>query len=370
MSGDKHLTTEHLVFDSHTRNIGGESGATLTLRGEALRLVMTHSEAPISTTNRALVYHTIGMRGVGRQHAQTDVGDLYLTGVAKLESFDEIAGQVVVKSVSDEDELDDWIERTDELVRNVLTIVSLADGKPLPWSIRQLYVNSQLIRTDLYGPSHTGRPEDNVFHFLNLPPVLKLAVDSYTPALRRDTGIELAIALFLAQPIHIELRLVAAMTALEHLVSVYNKSHPISPPLEQSVFEKVRGRLIHTFDDAVTELPSDDELRRRFRRVRDRIGNLNHVTFKDKLWQMLDEYQVPLSGIDGRINAAIDARHKIIHTGQHDVPFAAFHLHVAVLRELLKRIFLKLLRYEGKYQSYLNGPKWVDFPPTDVEIAD
>ena len=38
--------------------------------------------------------------------------------------------------------------------------------------------------------------------------------------------------------------------------------------------------------------------------------------------------------------------------------------HLAVLRELLKRIFLTLLKYNGEYQSFLNGPAWINFTPS------
>lgn len=66
---------------------------------------------------------------------------------------------------------------------------------------------------------------------------------------------------------------------------------------------------------------------------------------------------------------AIDARNKIIHTGRHDIPHEELTMHVAALRELLKRIVLTLLNYQGTYISFLDGQETVTFPPTNTTIT-
>ena len=92
--------------------------------------------------------------------------------------------------------------------------------------------------------------------------------------------------------------------------------------------------------------------------------------------ERVEELHLPQQAVENTatfgtaFTVSIDARNDIIHTGMHDAPFASFHLHVAVLRELLKRIFLALLKYTGNYQSYLNGPAWIVFPPTDTRVEE
>lgn len=367
--GDMKLYTAHLVITSHTPRLSAKGGSIIELSGDASALSISYTPEPPTSENCALRYRTIGMSGFGQQHAVTEVGEIFLAGQSKIENVDDIAGRVIVKATGAAP-LHEWIDAADKTLEHILRIVSLADGKALFWSVRELFHQERCVRADFYGPRHTGRPEDNVFHFLNLGPVLKLAVEKYTPDLRESTGIELGIDLFLTHPAHLELRLITAMTALEHLVSIYNKRHPVQPPLDKQLFKLLKKALFEAYDTAAAVLPQNEELGRRVARVRDRIGNLNQPNFKDRLWPMLRDYGVPLVGIEDRINAAVDARNDIVHTGLHDAPFQAFYLHVAVLRELLKRIFLTLLGYEGQYQSYLNGPEWITFPPTDTKIVE
>ena len=85
---------------------------------------------------------------------------------------------------------------------------------------------------------------------------------------------------------------------------------------------------------------------------------------------MLSAYGVPIAGLEDRIKAFIKARQDIIHTGEHDVEFKDFYIHVAVIREVLKRIILALLSYTGNYESFLNGQETVRFPPGDTAIRD
>ena len=359
--------TEHLVLTSRGTSSGPDGPATLTLEGHLSRLTLTYESAPTTSDMCSLVYHTIGMRGFGQQHASTAVGALLLWGQTDIENHDEIAGRMHLTAPPSLP-LDEWLNRADDAIEHILRIVSLAEGKPLFWSIRELYDQNTIVRTDLTGPHHTGNPEDNTFHFLNLQPVLDLAANNYTPVLRNKTGIRLAIDLFLTHPPHLEIRLITAMTALEHLVSVHDKHNPPTTPLDKPTFSKLNKELLRAYDAEQRALQPDEDLRERLQRVRSRIGNLNHLTFKDRLWHMLTAYAVPLTGIADRINPAIDARNDIVHTGMHDAPFTSFHLHVTILRELLKRTFLTLLKYEGQYQSYLNGPEWIAFPPKNITV--
>jgi hypothetical protein len=158
------------------------------------------------------------------------------------------------------------------------------------------------------------------------------------------------------------------MTALEHLISVYTKHHSVPPPLPKPLFDEIRSALETAYDTATNELERDDKLDHAVRRVKERIANISDTTFNDRLFAMLRGYQIPLVGIQEQVTKAVKARHDIIHTGQHEAAFPEFYLHVAVLRELLKRIILTLLRYQGEYISFLNGPEFLEFPPTNVTV--
>jgi hypothetical protein len=165
-------------------------------------------------------------------------------------------------------------------------------------------------------------------------------------------------------PNYLEVQLLTAMTALEHLVSKYTSHRTISPPIDKNTFATLIKPMLETAYDQVSATLTSPGIQR----VRDRIANLNHVTLKDQLWAMLASYNVPLGGIGDRINPAIDVRNDIVHSGHHLGEFKDLHLHVVVLRELLKRVFLSLLEFQGQYECWLNGQEWITFPPTNITI--
>jgi hypothetical protein len=372
-----HIESDHVTI--HGRGTASNSDGTfVTLQASISKLTVHHRDAPDSAAGCVAVYHTVGMRGFGAQEATTAAGVLRLVGVAKNEKHDEIAGFVRIKS-HDQDlrPLAEWLAACDDTVEHVLQIVSLAEMHRVLWSIRQTFHGEKIVMTDLYGSRAGTGPYDGMFHSLNLQPVLDLAVNNYTPAIRENTGIELAINLLLLNPGYPHLLVINGMTALEHLNSVFKHHHPAVPPIEKITFKKkIKPALEKAFDETATTLtrPADDkaaaDFEARLRRVRDRIGNLNHTTFTDDLFRMLYAYGVPIAGLEERIKAFIKARQDIIHTGEHDVEFKDFYVHVAVIRELLKRIILALVSYTGEYESFLNGQETVRFPPGDTVVRD
>jgi hypothetical protein len=97
--------------------------------------------------------------------------------------------------------------------------------------------------------------------------------------------------------------------------------------------------------------------------AKNKVAEINRYPFKDNLRKFLKEYRVPLDGIDQDIEPTIDVRHKIVHRGMYVSVGSTQSVndHLAILRELLTRIFLTLLKYNGEYQSFLNGPEWKKF---------
>jgi hypothetical protein len=359
---------------------GTTSGATstvVTLEATASQLTIHHHDLPPKADLCRTIYHTVGMRGIGSQTATTPAGTIKLAGVTHIKNYDNIAGCLNVTATSNEQRsVIDWLTACDNTVEHLLQIISLAEMKRIQWSSRQTFHENQLLRSDYYGSRHTTDPYDGMFQFLNLQPVLDLAINNYTQDNRDNTGIELAINLLLINPGYTHLILVNGMTALEHLISVYLHYHPLAPPVEKNTFTKIMLPALNKAYDAITailERPTDpherDLFEQRLRRVRDRLPNLNHTTFTDHLFAMLNAYGVPLVGIKDRIKAFIKARQDIIHTGEHDVEFKDFYLHIAVIRELLKRIVLTLLHYQGEYISFLNGQEFLHFPPTNVTVV-
>jgi hypothetical protein len=355
------ISTEHLTIEGEGPTLDPNGPSTVTIRGTIARGTITHHGLPPTTVGCTVVYRVIGIRGFRAHHTTTTAGPLTLAGATDITDYDAITGFLKI-TPSGTQALNDWLDHTDEIARHTLKIISLAEGKLLHWSIRHTYKGEQLLQTQLNGDQHTDPPRDGIWHFLNLQPALDLST-KYNDHLRSTTGIELAIELFLTHPTYLEVQLLTAMTALEHLVSTYTEQHTVPPPIEKSTFTTIVKPALETaYDQASTDRTPG------MQRVRDRIPNLNHVNFKDRLWAMLTAYNTPLDGIRDRINSAIDVRHKIVHGGHSLGEFNDLHLHVAILRELLKRIFLTLLEFQGQYECWLNGQEWITFPPTNITI--
>jgi hypothetical protein len=164
-----------------------------------------------------------------------------------------------------------------------------------------------------------------------------------------------------------ELQLVAAMTAIEHLVATYVKRHGSPTILHPRTFSAIDRKVRKVFAAAQKLLRGANiqERRRQVARVRDKFAHNNEASLRDKLAAMIEFYAVPVVGLERAINKAVQARNIVVHTGlYHDyTKYRELYLHVVVLRELLKRIFFAMLGYAGQYHSMLNGPEWVEFPP-------
>jgi hypothetical protein len=356
------ITTDHLTIEGDGPTSDPHGPTTVTLRGTITRGTITHRALPATNDGCRVVYRTIGLRGFRAQHTTTSAGPLTLAGATNIEDYDAINGFLKI-TPSRTQALNDWLEQTDETARHTLKIISLAEGKLLHWSIRQTYDEHQLLQTQLNGAHHTDPPMDGIWDFLDLQPVLDLSI-KYNDHLRATTGIELAIELFLMHPTYLEVQLLTAMTALEHLVSKYAKHHTIPPPIEKKIFATVIKPALETAYDQVTTTMT----RPGIERVRSGISELNRLYFKEQLQGMLAAYNIPLAGITDRIKPVIDVRNEIVHEGHYLGEFKDLHLHVVVLRELLKRIFLTLLEFQGRYECWLNGQELITFPPTNITI--
>jgi hypothetical protein len=361
------IESDHVTMTGRNDRTGPKT-RTVTLHGQLSQLTVHHRTPPPTAASCLLVYHTIGMQGFGVQHATTPLGGIRMTGPAEILDYDHLAGRIQITARAHEiSTIDQWTNEADERIAQVLLIISLAEGKLLEWGIRQSATSDgALFRTDFYGPKHTGTPGDGIGHFLNLQPILDLATTRYTEDLRRNTGIELAIRLLLGQPAHVELQLIAAMTALEQphqrLQQASTRPSPSSagrvrvnhPPSPRSRIHNAIAKTAHTPEGA--------------RIVRNKIAGINNTVLKQRLDAMLRDYKVPIAGLEEHINYAVRARNDIIHQGTTKAAFPEFYLHVAVLREVLKRIILVLLKYKGQYISFLNGQEFLEFPPTKTII--
>jgi len=351
----------------HLRDVTTDSdagGARLKLSGDASKLRLLYRAMPETARGVHVIYFTVGMRAFGSPSAETAVGRVTLAGPTTLDDPNYVHGRIHVEATNDERPFPEWLSDCDRHVERVLDMVSFAEGGFIRWSVRRIETDQGLAVIDCEGAKSTGPAWDGAFHHLNLQPVLDLAVTRYTEELCEKTGLNVALEWFVHHPRYAELQLISAVTALEHLVAAFEKRHSVPGIMDPRNFHKLLEDAQALWGMAQESSPVADQPQ--FARVKEKLLHLNEPSFRDKLEAMLTAYNVPLAGLAlSRISKAVAARNRVIHHGLYRSKDGRADLqeHVAVLRELLKRIFLTLLNYEGQYFCLLHGPEWNQFPP-------
>ena len=351
-------------FFLHGGNTSSDpTGSYVTCEGEFSDLQVTYGPMPETSAQQSLIYFAVGMKGFNVVETDSPQGRVALTGPPQIDEPDHLSGRLVISAGDISKPLAQWHSECDQLAENIFDIMSLAQGRFIRWSVRRLESESGLIELRCHGPQRAGPALDGVFPHLNLKPALDLAVARYTPAVRETAGLRVAIEWFVHHPRYDELALVSAMTALEHLVEKYVSQYGNPKIVDPGLFANLLKLAQDGWDESSKNTTGRD--REDYGRLKNKLSSLNDGSFLDELEAMLAFHKVPLQGLDIKhVKKAVRVRNLVVHTGLYrpKVNEQRVHVHVAVLRELLKRIFLTLLAYEGQYFSLLNGPEWKQFP--------
>lgn len=348
------------VYITRVATTSLDGGPVLDLEAQAEPLHIVYPEPSPPHNRRVACYRTIGMRGFSVVSCEAPEGTVALAAPHEPQEYGALEGIITIESADTSPPLASWLATCDDLIARILDIVSLGQGRYVRYGIRECYVNETLAQLDFYGAHESTDPYQPCFHHLNMEPVLTLAVNSYTPRLRDDAGLGIAIEWLLMNPRYIEGKYLTAHTAIEHLLAILG-SHLPTTILEPEAYQRaVLPRLASALELASKDLPdaSDEDLAF----LRRKLDGLNHRPFTDRLLSLFEHLRVPTSDLADRIPAALRARNKLLHRGRYtgDEPLQE---HLTVLRELVVRTILTLLNFHGYYESYLRDPTWGPFPP-------
>jgi hypothetical protein len=352
-----------------TRSNAEGSFIDLEISTHHLEIRWQHPQTSASREPIHLEYLVPGLRGFGSTEVEAPFGKVRVAGATEVEHYTELTGIVTITAMRHPNSSEaTQLEELDARVRRLLDVLSLAEGRFMQWSIRRIVAEGQVRSAVFRGPMDSSEPRFPLFSFLNLPPVVKIAVEQYTEELCKATGVDVAIEWFLMHPQYAETQFLTGMTALEHLIHVFGKQHPQGGMLPRNIFKKkLRPRLQDALDNAFKALPAEilSEGSDALEVMSRKFGDLNRRTLRTNLEALLKHHGVPISDIETEIPSLISLRNHVIHRGHQSEADGsqALSYSVAVLRELLTRVFLSLFRYRGTYQSFLNGPEWRQFPP-------
>lgn len=355
------------VYITRVATTSHDGGTVLDLAAQAEPLHIVYPEPSPPHNRRVAWYRTVGMRGFSVVACAAPEGTVGLAAPHEPQGYRTLEGIITIETADTSVPLAAWLANCDDLIARILDIVSLGQGRYIRYSIRECYVNETLAQVGFYGAHESTEPYQPCFHHLNMEPVLALAVNAYTPRLRDDAGLGIAIEWFLMNPRYVEGKYLTAFAALEHLLTVLGKDLPTTI-LEPEAYQRaVLPRLASALALAREDLPnaSDEDLAF----LRRKLDSLNHRPFADRLATLFEYLGVPTSDIADRLPPALRARNPLLHRGRYtgDEPLQE---HLTVLRELVVRTILTLLNFHGYYESYLRDPTWGPFPPVTNERPD
>jgi hypothetical protein len=327
------------------------------------------------TNKGALYYDILGFRCVRSINVIADVGKIKATGKPEINDFDMITGAIIIKAERSSPIME-WIWRANQQVDLILDIFSLAGGRYLDWARRSIFMGDQWVQTLFKSPVRRGKPVMPVFHYLNMQPILDIAIKNYNKQIKQETGFGIALEQFLISSLYIESQFTTNFMALEHFVNSYVRQSGEQTILHNNEFNDfVMPEIKKALKESKENIKKNREalevkgnsLKKAFQAMEGKIKELNRYTFVRNMWKFINEIKVPLDGLlKEEIEKVVQTRHTLIHSGSstsRPIKEDENQRGLLLLRELLTRIFLTLLKYEGNYNSFLHGHQYTQFPP-------
>ena len=378
-NSDGHLIQSdhvYIVGSSVEQKPGIKALFLLELDCAELAISLPSLERKIDRKDTAkLIFEISGFRCFSIIGVNTEIGEIKAGGSSKIQEYDKITGFISIASNQFEN-LQNWEKLSDEQIERILDIFSLAGGRYIDWARRTLWVGEKWVETKFRSPLKRGKPTQPVFHYLNMQPILELAINNYTNTMKFDYGFGIALEQFLEYSLYVESNFAMSFMALEHFVNTYSAINGWNRIMDWGNFDEYVVPEIKTAlknakkmmkELQIHDYCNDRSIKREFKAISGKIKELNRYPFERNLMKFLKDIQVPIDDLDkNEIQKIIQSRHEIIHSGTTSLEHPSSNgkqEKLALLRELLIRIFLSYLQYNGKYSSYLDGHQFKKFPP-------
>ena len=359
--------TTHLSFNS-LGEFSDASGTRMTPKGRCGKAVLTFkltnpAEMPV------LQVRLKGFKNFRAEPIDCDLGKIHISGLSEFEDANIVTGTITVQALVRPDNIAAWHAKADRLAEHVRGIMSLASSSVLRAPLISFYEGDTLTVT-AWSRSRVASSAFPIFHFLDLDPIFKTAVRSFFAPPIAVNRLSFAIEWFAMDACYNEIRLVAAMTALENLIDS-NVTEAESLILPRRTFDKTRKVLLNVIRACVAKWSSGSE--EAVSEVNETLAALNRRSMLRKLKLLAQRWNVPLDGIsDESMRAAKNARDRVVHRGQYyedaTESDADLWTHVTVIREIAVRFLLTGIGFKGRYYSYIGGYHDAMFPPRNTAL--
>lgn len=305
-----------------------------------------------------------GLKSFGSHQTACALGQVHMAGQHEIQDANTVTGSIAIQADSPPADVAAWQTEADCLLEHVRRVMSFASSSMLRGPITEFF-HGETLTVTARSQSETSISAYPIFHFLDHEPIFQAAVHSFFEPPVAAKHLFFAIEWFAMDAGYNEVRLVAAMTALENLINS-NLDEADKLILPKRAFEKMRRVLRNVIRTCIAKWPADsDEVTGE---LNEKLTDLNRRSFLRKLKRLARRWNVPLDGItDEMLQAAKQARDRVLHRGQYYEDAAdddaGLWTHVTIIREVVARFLLAAIGFKGRYHSYIDGYHDVQFPP-------
>ncbi len=350
-SSGKRLTSDRAYLAGYNHN------------SEGLHIQLRAAEASLSMKGRethdrpALCFSLVGFECFPPAHAVGELGSVLARGATRTAATNEVTGTIAVQA-SEKKASTDWQQQAERLLKHLRLVLGFARGSPLPVPITEFYEGDHVDVT--FREVGGGYPSEMPpLPHLNLGPIVTTAVAHVDIVEAYRETFETAIGWLLVPTTYDEVRFLTGMTALESLASRFLEKSE-SSILGSSAFKRF-AKQARAFVDEQDYL--SDTIRET---IKGKIPELNRRSFSFKINALFERWEIARTLIDDKVLARlVRLRNSIVHQGgapKGEDLWAS----ILTVREILVRLVLAMLQFDGTYQCYIGGRHMRRFPSCEL----
>ncbi len=283
---------------------------------------------------------------------ETPLGTLEIWGATKPSSVDEMTGFVAIKSQKDTAD-SAWCSKADEFLSHMHRGMALAYGGRLQ-TPRLDHVEGNIFTATFFaGSGH--QPEFPIQHSLNQGPIISALTNRYFERGPLPEVLWTALGWMQVDTTFDEVRFLTAMTAIETIIESELPARR-GTVLPKTKFKTLRRRL----EEVIALYPDATCTQRDV--FATRVAGINKKTFAEKIDAVFDHYRISRRDFSTEvILSLVRLRNEIVHRGLLPDNTDIWES-IILVRELITRIFLSEIGFEGRYCCYIGGRHDRDFP--------
>jgi hypothetical protein len=307
------FTTDQLHFTSLGQT-SDASGTRMTpearcRKGELRYKLTKPAEFPV------LRMRLKGLESLGSLYGECRLGRIGMSGQHPVDDKNVVTGSVIVQSLSAPDDVTAWRAEAEKLVEHIRRIISLGASSLLGAPIFEFFCGDDA-EVMIWSQTTQEGSTFRIVHSIAQEAIFNAAITSFFDPPVVIKHLFFAIEWFGMDAGYTEVRLVAAMTALENLIdaNAQDEEALIQPRKE---FDKTRRALRKVIRACLEKWsPSDGDAV--LKELNEKLADVNRRPLLAKLDLLAKRWGVPLEDISQlSLQSAKNARDRIIHRGTY-----------------------------------------------------